>query len=128
MTTAITSGIRISVDCKFESQFSNPAQKIFLFSYGIEIENRNDFPIQLLRRTWHILDSSTRKREVEGEGVIGQQPIINPGENYRYRSNCDFSTDTGKMHGMYQMKNLETGTLFDVEIPAFTLMVPHKLN
>jgi ApaG protein len=128
MTTAITSGIQISVSCQYESRFSNPAKRIFLFSYGIEIQNNNPFPIQLLRRHWHIRDSSTRKREVEGDGVVGEQPIILGGERYAYRSNCDFSSDTGKMYGSYEMKNLETGEIFDAQIPAFTLMVPHKLN
>jgi ApaG protein len=128
MTTALTSGILISVSCRYESKFSNPAQNLYMFSYTIVIENKNDFPIQLKRRFWHITDSSTRKREVEGEGVIGEQPVIEPGKSYAYRSSCDFTTDTGRMHGSYQMQNLSTGVLFDVEIPSFVLMVPHRLN
>ncbi len=128
MTTALTSGIKISVNCQYENRFSNPEKHHFLFSYSIEIENKNSFAIQLLRRTWHIIDSLTHKREVEGEGVIGEQPIIQPGKTYSYRSSCDFATDTGMMQGSYQMKNLETGEIFEVEIPAFMLMVPHKLN
>ncbi len=99
-----------------------------MFSYGINIENKNDFPIQLMRRFWHITDSNTRKREVEGEGVIGEQPVILPGKSYSYRSSCDFTTDTGRMHGNYQMLNLDTEEVFSVEIPSFMLMVPHRLN
>ncbi len=99
-----------------------------MFSYTIVIENKNDFLIQLKRRFWHITDSNTHKREVEGEGVIGEQPVIKPGKTYAYKSSCDFTTDTGRMHGSYQMMNLESGELFSVEIPSFVLMVPHRLN
>lgn len=128
MTTALSSGVKISVNCRYESKFSNPDKNLFLFSYGIEIENTNVFPIKLLRRSWQIHDSSTRKREVEGEGVIGQQPVIESGKSYSYRSSCDFTTDTGKMYGFYQMKNMTSGEIFEVPIPAFMLIVPHRLN
>lgn len=128
MITALTSGIKISVKCNYEEKFSNPENDVFLFSYDIEIENKNPFPIQLLKRHWYIWDSSSQRREVEGEGVIGIQPIIESGERYSYRSSCDFRTDTGKMCGHYIMKNLETQDDFEVTIPSFMLMVPHKLN
>ncbi len=128
MTTALTSGIEISVDCKFESKFSNPEQGLFLFSYGIQIFNKNEFSIQLLRRQWQIIDSKAKSREVEGEGVIGEQPVILPGESYRYRSSCDFTSDTGMMCGKYTMQNLDTDEEFEVKIPEFMLMVPHRLN
>ncbi len=128
MTTALTSGINISIDCSYEDRFSNPENELFMFSYKIEIENKNQFPIQLLRRHWHIIDSTTQSREVDGEGVIGEQPIIMPGDTFAYRSSCDFRTDTGKMCGYYIMENLETHDTFEVEIPEFLLMVPHKLN
>ncbi len=128
METALTSGIEISVSCQYEERFSNPENGLFMFSYEISIVNKNDFPIKLLRRHWHIVDSNTRVREVEGEGVIGQQPIILSSERYAYRSSCDFTTDTGKMHGTYLMENTLTGKRFEVEIPSFLLMVPHKLN
>lgn len=128
MTTALTSGIKISVNCKFEERFSNFENNLFLFSYQIEIENTNTYPIQLLSRHWYIVDSNTNTREVEGEGVIGVQPHILAGENYIYRSSCDFNTDTGKMCGYYWMKNMETGEKFKAGIPAFLLMVPYRLN
>ncbi len=128
MTTALTSGIKISVNCRYEDKFSNPRNHLFIFSYGIEIENKNSFPIQLISRHWYILDSNTKRREVEGEGVIGEQPVILPGEKFTYRSTCDFTTDTGKMCGYYWMKNTRTEQSFKVEIPEFMLMVPYKLN
>lgn len=128
MTTALTSGISISVDCRFEDKFSNPTNKLFIFSYGILIENKNPFPIQLLRRYWSIVDSNMAEREVNGDGVVGEQPIINPGESYSYRSSCDFNTDTGKMSGYYIMRNLENEKLLKVAIPEFLLIVPYRLN
>ena len=128
MTTALTSGIIISVDCKYEERFSNPSAGLFMFSYGIHIENKNPYPIKLLSRYWKIVDSNTRQREVEGEGVIGEQPIIAPGESYAYRSSCDFTTDMGKMSGYYKMQNLESNLIFDVTIPEFFLMVPYRSN
>lgn len=128
MTTALTSGIAISVACSYEDKFSNPENELFMFSYRIQIENKNAFPIQLLRRHWLIIDSNTRSRQVEGEGVIGEKPIIMPGESFSYRSSCDFTTDTGKMCGHYMMENLESKETFMVDIPEFMLMVPHKLN
>ncbi len=128
MATALTSGIVISVDCRFEQKLSNPANRLFVFSYGIRIENKNTQPIQLLSRYWKITDSNTQQREVKGTGVIGEQPIIEPGDNYSYRSSCDFTTDTGVMKGYYLMKNLETNEEFKVAIPEFILMVPYRLN
>ncbi len=128
MTTALTSGIMISVNCRYEEKFSNPKSGLFLFSYGIQIENKNPYPIKLLRRYWKITDSNTRQREVEGEGVIGEQPIINPGESYSYRSSCDFNTDMGKMSGYYTIQNRENDLVFNVEIPEFLLMVPYRSN
>jgi ApaG protein len=128
MVTTLSSGIKISVECNFEERFSNPDNGVFLFSYDIEIENKNSFPIRLLRRHWYIWDSSTRRREVEGDGVIGIQPVIESGGRYAYKSSCDFTTDTGKMCGHYIMENLDSGNEFEVTIPSFMLMVPHKLN
>lgn len=128
MTTALTNGIHISVDYRYEKRFSNPEQKLFMFSYRIEIENTNDFPIRLMRRHWRIVDTAMHHREVSGDGVIGEQPVIESGEHYVYKSACDFTTDTGRMMGYYEMKNLKTGQIFHVDIPEFMLMVPHRLN
>lgn len=128
MTTALSSGVKISVNCQYEEKFSRPENNLFLFSYEISIENKNPFPLQLLRRHWKIVDSSTDKREVEGEGVIGVQPIVKEGDVYSYRSSCDFMTDAGTMKGYYIMRNLINGEEFEAEIPEFMLMVPHKLN
>jgi ApaG protein len=82
----------------------------------------------LLRRHWHIIDATGGKREVEGEGVIGVQPLINSGTNYQYISGCNLKTEMGKMFGTYQMENVNNKKMFDVTIPAFEMMVPFKLN
>lgn len=99
-----------------------------MFSYHINIENKNSFTVRLERRKWHITDSAAPARTVEGEGVVGKQPVIPPGGTYAYRSSCDFSADTGRMSGTYQMRNVVTDEVFDVEVPSFMLMVPHRLN
>lgn len=128
MVTSLSQGIKISVECRYESRFSNPENNLYLFSYQISIKNTNPFAIQLLSRQWFIVDSLTQKREVCGEGVIGQKPVVEPGAVYCYSSSCDFNTDTGKMCGQYLMENQQTGEQFYVQIPEFMLMVPHKLN
>ena len=128
MVTGVTSGIRISVKTRYEEKFSSPANRMFLFSYEIKIENTNPFDVQLLRRTWYITDALGQNREVMGEGVIGKQPIISAGDTYSYHSSCDFPTEIGRMMGSYQMQNCETGDLFTVSIPEFIMIAPTRLN
>lgn len=128
MVTAVSSGIKISVDTRFEEEFSSLEDQQFYFSYDITIENTNEFAVQLLRREWFISDSNSDKREVEGDGVVGEQPIIQPGQSYSYRSSCDFMTDMGSMRGSYLMKRLDAGLVFRARIPEFTLMAPFRKN
>ena len=89
MVVAVTEGVKISVFSLFEERMSAAPQGSFVFSYRVSIENQNDFPIQLLRRHWFITDSNGLKRDIEGPGVIGEQPVIAPGENFSYTSACD---------------------------------------
>ena len=128
MVSLISSGVQISVETTYQQDFSNPMQSEYLFAYRINIENQNAFPIKLHRRHWHIFDSNGTYREVEGEGVIGVQPVIMPGESYQYVSGCNLRTEMGKMHGTYQMENLNSKQMFDVNIPAFEMIVPTKGN
>jgi ApaG protein len=109
-------------------EHSNPASSEYMFAYRITLENSNSFPVQLLRRHWYIFDSTTEHREVEGEGVIGIQPVINPGEKYQYVSGCNLRSEMGKMHGMYFMENCHNKKTFIINIPAFEMVVPAKLN
>lgn len=99
-----------------------------MFAYRITIENHNKFTVKLLRRHWFIFDSNAEHREVEGEGVVGVQPVLLPGENYQYVSGCNLKTEMGKMYGSYQMENENTRQLFSVNIPSFDLIAPSKLN
>jgi ApaG protein len=99
-----------------------------MFAYRITLENHNSFPVKLHRRYWEIFDSNGSHREVEGEGVVGIQPTIEPGESYQYVSGCNLRTEMGKMHGSYQMENLNTQQMFRVHIPSFEMIVPMKNN
>ena len=128
MVSKISEGVTISVETFYQPDYSNPQSSEYMFAYRITIENNNSFPVKLLRRHWYIFDSDSTHREVEGEGVIGNQPEINSGEKYQYISGCNLRTELGKMHGTYAMENLNTKKMFSVNIPAFEMTVPFKLN
>lgn len=128
MTSLITEGVQVSVETFYQEDYSNPIQGEYMFAYRVEIENYNSFPVQLHRRHWFIFDSNATRREVEGEGVVGVQPVILPGETYRYVSGCNLKTEIGRMVGTYQMENLNTRELFTVQIPSFEMVVPYKNN
>ena len=128
MVSKVTDGITISVEQFYQPDYSNPLQMEFMFAYRITIENNNPFPVQLLRRHWIICDSNAEQKEVEGEGVIGIQPIIAPNEQYQYISGCNLKSELGKMYGTYLMKNINTQQRFDVKIPVFQMEAPFKRN
>lgn len=128
MVSKISEGVTVSVETFYQPDYSNPSNHEFMFAYRITIENNNPYPVRLLRRHWHIFDATGSVREVEGEGVIGVQPLINPGTNYQYISGCNLKTEMGKMYGTYQMENVNSKRMFEVAIPAFEMMVPFKLN
>ena len=128
MVSKISEGVTISVETFYQPDYSNPQESEFMFAYRITIENNNTFPVQLLRRHWYIFDSDSTYREVEGEGVIGIQPKIEPGEKYQYISGCNLRTELGRMHGTYYMENILNKKNFYVNIPAFEMTVPAKMN
>ena len=128
MTSKISEGVEVSVETFYQPDYSNPLQSEFMFAYRITIENHNPFSVKLHRRYWKIFDSNGTYREVEGEGVVGVQPTLTPGEKYEYVSGCNLRTEMGKMHGNYQMENLNNKTMFEVNIPAFEMIVPFKGN
>lgn len=99
-----------------------------MFAYKVTIENNNDFPVKLLKRNWHISDSNGSNKEVEGDGVVGIQPVIAPSSSYQYISGCNLKSELGKMQGSYQLENLHNNHTFKVMIPAFILQAPFKLN
>ena len=128
MTSMISEGVKVSVETFYQQDYSNPLQSEFMFAYRISIENHNTFPVKLHRRHWFIFDSNGSHREVEGEGVVGVQPTIQPGENYQYVSGCNLRSEMGRMNGTYQMENLHSKKMFDVSIPSFEMIVPLKNN
>lgn len=128
MINTITEGVKVSVETIYQPEYSNPANDHFMFAYKINIENVGIHAVQLMRRHWHIFDSNGTQREVEGEGVVGLQPVIEPGQSHEYVSGCNLKTDMGSMKGEYQMLRLVDDVLFDVAIPEFYLIAPYKLN
>ncbi|PWT74218.1 MAG: Co2+/Mg2+ efflux protein ApaG [Bacteroidetes bacterium] len=128
MANKISEGVEINVETFYQPDYSNPVSGEFMFAYRITIENHNSFPIKLHRRHWHIFDSNGSNREVEGEGVVGVQPVLNPGERYQYVSGCNLRTEMGKMHGTYTMENLNNKKTFEVNIPVFEMIVPFKMS
>jgi ApaG protein len=128
METQITNGIRISVETFYQEMHSDVKENRYVFAYRITIDNQNDYTVQLLRRYWQITNGYGAVREVEGEGVIGQQPILLPNTSHQYTSWSDISTDIGKMSGHYLMERRSDGTEFLVQIPEFKLIVPSKYN
>lgn len=128
MDTLITNGIKISVETFYQPSYSNPVEAKFIHAYRITIENLSDMTVQLMRRHWVITDSDGIVREVEGEGVIGRQPVLEPNESHQYVSWCNLHTGMGRMVGSYEMQNIHSGDLFQVDIPAFQLVAPFQLN
>ena len=128
MIVKITDGVKVSVETLYQAEYSNPANEHYMFAYKIKIENLGDFSVQLLTRHWDIFDSNGNHREVEGEGVVGLQPIIEPGEWHEYVSGCNLQTEIGSMKGTYEMLRLSDQTELIVNIPEFALIVPYKMN
>ena len=128
MVAQITERVKVSVETTYQPEYSNPANEHFMFAYKIRIENLGDYSIQLLRRHWLIFDSNGTRREVEGEGVVGLQPVIEPGQYHEYVSGCNLRTDMGTMGGSFQVRRLVDEEIFDVKIPGFSLIASYKLN
>lgn len=128
MNTTTTQGVTVSVTTNYLPDYSSPGQEHYVFAYKIDIRNDSEYTVKLLRRHWYIYDANGVVREVEGEGVVGQQPVLEPGDSHQYVSGCNLKTGLGKMRCTYQMERLADGREFTVEIPEFTLVVPYRLN
>lgn len=122
MITAITEGIVVSVEATYQAEFSSPHQQHFVFTYKVKIENKSPYTIQLLRRKWEISDAGDTSKIVEGDGVIGQQPILEPGDFHQYISGCNLKSGLGKMKGFYYMEKVKDGKIIAVAIPEFHLI------
>jgi ApaG protein len=128
MHSLITQGVQVSVETFYQQDYSQPHQHEHMFAYRITLENHNPFTIQLLRRQWYIFDSNGDYRQVEGEGVVGQQPVIQSGETFQYVSGCNLKSEMGKMWGHYAMMDLSSNTPFKADIPEFQMIAPMKLS
>lgn len=128
MKTITTEGVKITVTTKFRADLSQVNENIFFFNYHIEMENNNEISLQLMHRDWYIFDSLNKASIVSGQGVIGEQPILNPRETFSYTSGCELTSELGRMRGFYTFKNQLTGQLIQVFIPTFDLVYPFKLN
>lgn len=128
MSVEITNGVRVMVRTLFNPQASSIRENQFVFNYTIKITNESHFPVKLLAREWYIYDTLDFPRMVRGEGVVGQQPTIEPGDTYTYTSSCDLKSTLGKMDGNYIFENVITNQSFKVKIPTFVLTYPFLLN
>lgn len=127
MARASTRGIRVEVTSEFLPQHSSAGARRFAFAYTVQISNDSNETVQLRSRHWHILHGNGRREEVRGPGVVGEQPVLRPGEGFEYSSGCVLTSPHGTMHGTYEMVAGD-GARFEVEIPAFSLSTPHSLN
>jgi ApaG protein len=124
---AITRGIRVVVQPEFHANRSSPEENQWLFLYTVTIENMGTETVQLLTRHWIITDGNENVEEVRGPGVVGEQPVLEPGQSFQYTSACPLGTDVGKMEGTYQMVST-AGESFDAEIAPFTLCVAEQVH
>jgi len=122
-----TYSIQVEVETQYVEEQSLPDQDHYVFAYTITIYNSGSVPARLLSRHWIITDANNRIQEVKGEGVVGDQPHLKPGEQYRYTSGTMLETPVGTMRGSYQMR-ADDGVEFDAEIPTFTLSMPRTLH
>lgn len=120
---AETRGVVVRVSVSYLPEQSEPDRGRWFWAYHIRLENEGDVAVQLLTRHWVITDGRGARHSVEGEGVVGEQPLIQPGASFDYVSGCPLTTQTGSMQGSYQMMG-EDGVSFDAEIPKFALIAP----
>lgn len=120
-----TAGLVVRVEPNYLPGESEPAERRFVWAYAVEIENRSGARVQLLSRYWRITDESGLTQEVRGAGVVGQQPVIEPGQTYAYASACPLTTPTGVMVGTYTMRDLANEERFEIAIPPFALESPY---
>tara|TARA_B100000427_G_C15070694_1_gene404043 strand:- start:129 stop:515 length:387 start_codon:yes stop_codon:yes gene_type:complete len=128
MIQQITKGIKVSVSTNFEGNFIKKNIVNYAFSYKIKIENNSKDAVQLLTRHWKIIESNQKTKFINGNGVLGKNPIVKPGESHKYSSGCLIASSIGSMSGVYTMINLSNTNKFSVKIPSFKLNVPFILN
>lgn len=126
-SAAATEDIHVEVLARYSPDHSQPLQDNWVFQYTVRITNMGTETVQLISRHWTIIDALERTEEVKGPGVVGKQPVLAPGESFKYSSWCPLKTPVGMMHGTYQMVTSE-GRRFDIEIAPFVLKAPYTVN
>jgi len=127
MSSAVTDGIRVEVKSDYRPDRSEPQRRRWLFSYTVTISNEGTAPAQLVTRHWVIQDGNGHREDVRGDGVVGHQPRLDPGQSFEYTSFCVLQTSHGSMHGTYQMVR-DDGARFDAVIAPFPLVIPEMVN
>lgn len=128
MQKSITREVEVRVETSYQGLVRGTQPPQHFFSYKIQIFNHGDTTIQLLRRRWFISDALSGQKMVEGDGVVGLQPILSPGDSHAYTSGCSLLGHFGKMVGQYIFERLDNGEIFEVQIPEFSMMHPSHLN
>lgn len=123
---AVTRNVLVTIRPFYLEDQSEPELGRYVWAYRVEIANQGGVAVQLLRRTWFITDGHGHTQRVHGEGVVGEQPVLEPGENFTYTSGTPLPTPSGFMRGLYHMIMVETGETFDVVVPPFSLDSPHQ--
>ena len=127
MSDTTTRGIRVQAQSFYDEARSSPTENYYFFAYKVTISNVGEEPAQLLSREWIITDGNGDTQRVQGSGVVGEQPVLAPGEAFEYTSFCPLPTPVGSMHGFYLMVRPD-GERFEAEIAPFSLAVPHAVN
>jgi len=127
MSDTTTRGIRVQVETFYDEERSSPQENYYFFSYHVRISNVGRETAQLVSREWYITDGNGDSQRVQGEGVVGEKPVLAPGEEFEYTSFCPLTTPVGAMQGSYRMV-LQNGESFEAEIAPFSLAVPHAVN
>ena len=127
MSDTTTRGIRVQVETFYDEERSSPQENYYFFSYHVRISNVGRETAQLVSREWYITDGNGDTQRVQGPGVVGEKPVLAPGEEFEYTSFCPLTTPVGAMQGSYRMV-LQNGESFEAEIAPFSLSVPHAVN
>ena len=127
MSERLTDGVRVQVSSHYLPEESRPLQPLYVFAYHVTISNESEHAVKLISRYWKIKDAFSRVKEVQGIGVVGQQPILDPNTSFQYTSFCPLPTETGIMEGSYQMQR-ESGEKFEIHVAPFQLVSPHAVN
>jgi ApaG protein len=127
MYRAVTHDIEVAVEPFYLDEQSEPSDNHYVWGYRIVIVNHSSATVRLVSRYWHITDENGAVEEVSGPGVVGEQPVLMPGDSYQYSSGCPLTTPSGVMSGHYVMEH-QNGELFEIEIPAFSLDLPGTMR